>query len=407
MLIFAFILGANVVYWMLRPNQSAINENLNFKTYPFIADGKHNSNTDMVYWNNSFYIIHASAPYHMGSEETQLKLWRSATAEEGTWELDRTFSFENADIRDPKFTIIGSRLFIYVLKNIGFMAAPRNTAFTYTEDGENWSDLEDIDGLDGWLFWRPKTNGSGVWYCPAYWYEHGKSILLNSSDGITWNLVSTIHEGDANDETAIEFLPDGRMISTARLEIFADNGIGSNDAGTLISVSEFPYTEWTSVMDQLTRLDGPRLFSTNDRIFALARFQPEKDGLLTQIGGIFSRKRTALYEVTESSLTYISDLPSAGDTSYPGVVINESQIYTCYYSSNVQHDYPWILGMLAATDIIFANFSISDMMAASGDPLEPQISIPWIGYIVTASSLSIGIILAVYVEKKSEIEKQV
>lgn len=403
-LIAFLVFGSNALYWAIRPNRAQINDNLNIHTYPLVSDGRHNSNTDMIYWNNSFYMIHASAPYHMGSPNTELRLLRSSTAEEGTWEFVKSFSSIDEDIRDPKFAAIGSRLFIYVLRNSGFMAEPYGTAYCYSEDGNIWTDIKDIKDLDGWLFWRPKTNGSDTWYCPAYWHEHGKSVLLNTSDGINWEIVSQIHEGDGNDETAIEFLPDDRIIATLRLEIKADNGIGSNEAGTMIAVSQFPYTDWSYEMDKIARLDGPRLFSTNSRVFAIARFQPEIDGFLTQNGGILSRKRTSIYEVTESEIRYVSDLTSAGDTSYAGVVLNNSNIYTCYYTSSTKNDYPWIIGMLAESDIIFANFSVTDLMDAASDPLLVRVALPWITYIVTAVSLGGGILLSVYMEKNREIE---
>jgi len=69
-------------------------------------------------------------------------------------------------------------------------------------------------GPSGWLFWRPKSPDGKTWYVPAYWWEHGRSILLRSGDGLEWQQISTIYQGEGNDETAIEFLPDGRLLAT-------------------------------------------------------------------------------------------------------------------------------------------------------------------------------------------------
>nr|HPO47077.1 hypothetical protein [Spirochaetota bacterium] len=55
---------------------------------------------------------------------------------------------------------------------------------------------------------------------------------------------------------------------------------------------------------------------------------------------------------------YLSDLPSAGDTSYAGVVIREGAAYISYYTSDTARDYPWIIGMLARSDILIARIEL-------------------------------------------------
>jgi hypothetical protein len=70
---------------------------------------------------------------------------------------------------------------------------------------------------------------------PAYWHEHGKSILLKSTDGIAGPCFR-IHEGDWNDETAIEFLPDGRLLATAAWRA-RTSWLGDERASTLITTS--------------------------------------------------------------------------------------------------------------------------------------------------------------------------
>jgi hypothetical protein len=156
-----------------------------------------------------------------------------------------------------------------------------------------WTPFEPVEPA-GWLFWRPKSNDGGTtWYVPAYWHAHGKSILLRSTDGRAWQQVSVIHEGDGNDETDIEFLPDGRLLATARLEITPDTILGNYDGQTAIAVAAPPFTEWTTQRSRVTRLDGPNLFALDGTIYAIARYQPDPNGFLTRMGGILSRKRTA------------------------------------------------------------------------------------------------------------------
>jgi hypothetical protein len=246
------------------------------------------------------------------------------------------------------------------------MATPEGSVVSISEDGMTWSDFQPV-GPSGWLFWRPKSADGNTWYVPAYWWDHGKSVLLRSLDGLEWEQVSTIYDGEGNDETAIEFLPDGRLLATARLEVTPDTLTGHKDASTLLAVAEPPFDRWSYHKSQVTRLDGPVLFTHAGRVFAVARHQDGKRGPLMRLGGVWSRKRTALYEVTEEGLTHLSDLPSAGDTSYAGVVLRDGFAYIDYYTSAIQRDYPWLLGMFLPTDIRMARIPLSSLVALADE----------------------------------------
>lgn len=361
--VFGVFLGSVFMFWYLRPNSANIDASIVSESWVAVT-GQHNSNTDLIYWNktNLMYLIHDKRPFHFGSGDPRLILWSSTDAH--NWEYLTNFSVEGNDIRDPKFAIIGDRLFLYALKNVGVIADPYQTIYTYTDDGITWTPFQEI-AQPGWLFWRPKTYDNITLYVPAYWHEHGQSILLNSTDGINWNIVATIHVGEANDETAIEFLSDGRMICTGRLEGKADTLFGSSNASTFIAISSYPYTDWTNkIKSRVTRLDGPVLFKYEEKIFAIGRDQVGPRTYFTELGSIFSRKRTSVFVVNQTSgLTYLTDLPSGGDTSYAGVIMNGSELYVSYYTSDITKDYSWILGMISDSDIRMARLNLTALSA--------------------------------------------
>src|SRR5262249_15771073 len=112
------------------------------------------------------------------------------------------------------------------------------------------------------------------WWVSAYWHRTGESILLRSTDGRAWTRVSTIHRGDANDETEIEFLDDGRLLATARLEMAADNLLGHAPACTAIAVAEPPHQTWTQHRSRGSRLDRPLLLSQRRTHFHSPRPHP-------------------------------------------------------------------------------------------------------------------------------------
>jgi len=330
-----------------------------------IADGRHNLTTDLTWWRDRYYLVHSSAPWHMASADSRLVLWSSPDARR--WERVADFRLPGGDIRDPKLTVVGDRLFLYVLRNDGFVAEPSDSACAVSDDGVRWSPFRPC-GPPGWLFWRPKQRADGRWFVPAYWREHGRSILLESADGETWSEVGPIHEGGHNDETDLEFLADGRALVTARLEM-GPSPFGHDQACTLVAVAEPPYTTWRKVQCATTRLDGPNLFSHDGVVYAAGRHHPPGRGRFDRRGGFLGAgKRTSLYRVDETGLTRLFDLPSAGDTGYPGVVVRGDQLTVCYYTNELSSDPSWFVGMLLPSEIRIAQLSLAGLASLAARP---------------------------------------
>lgn len=349
-------IGGVAGIWAIRPNTADVNPALNLEIYDVVKDGTHNSNTDMILWNETFYLVHASSPFHFASDKSHLLLKNSTDGK--NWTTMATFKVEGEDIRDPKICVINNTLFLYALKNVDWTAEPYTTVWSSSADGGlTWNGWHELTAHEGWLFWRPKTNDNLTWYAPAYWWEHGKSILLQTTDGMNWTKVGNIYEGEVNDETAIEFLPNGDMICTARLEV-SGRIIGHKEGNTLLGVAAYPYTSWNMSHSLVTRLDGPYLFSYHDRIYALGRYQPNT-GFLSRQGSAFAKKRTSLFLVESTKLTWLSDLPSSGDTSYGAVVIRNGVTYIDYYTSRIDRDPGWLMGMLGATAIKMVTFNMT------------------------------------------------
>jgi len=358
-----------LAWFWLRPNRARVHPALAAETWDVVADGLHNSNTDLIHYRGQFLLVHAASPYHMGSSDCRLVVRRSVDARR--WEKLAELRMPGEDIRDPKFALIAGKLFLYALPNRGFYALPYGTLYSTTETGEQWSAFQPVvlEGTEpeGWLFWRPKTQDQATWYVPAYWNRHGRSILLRSTDGVRWSFVSEIWRGEGNDETDFEWLPDGRMLVTARLEVTPDRMLGNRDASTLLATAAPPYQDWSYQKSRVTRLDGPALFAYQGRVYAVARYQAGPRGVFTQLGGTFSRKRTSLFLVEPERLVRLSDLPSAGDTSYAGVVLKDGALWASYYTSEIQRDYPWILGMILPTQIRMAHVPLERLAGLASE----------------------------------------
>lgn len=340
-------------------NHSQVDRAIVLEDWDAVSDGLHNSNTDLIDYKGELYLIHQASPFHLGTDKARL-IVRKSTDDGRTWQQTAEIDGGDLDIRDPKFLVIGEKLFLYVLMNVELNPEPFTTLFTWSDNGSDWEALEET-GHPEWLFWRARER-DGIYYVPAYWYLHNKSILLTSGDGVNWERRSPIYEGGRNDETAIAFLASGEIISTARLE-YSDSVFGHKDGSTLISRSLPPYETFDVLAeDQSNRLDGPRLFVWDDRVFAVGRYQPGETFLWQNMGSAFTRKRTSLFEVTRTGLKHLSDLPSTGDTSYAGLVFRGDEALICYYTSNVKRDFIWFTGLLSPSPIRMARIDLGAMI---------------------------------------------
>nr|MDO8111157.1 hypothetical protein [Candidatus Sigynarchaeota archaeon] len=408
-IIFFAILAAGLfAWWFVRPSTYQVNSHLEYQLETYVTNGRHNANTDLIYWKSNYYFIYANQPGNQGSTTTFLSLNRGDDLYHNMTNI-MNISVPGEDIRDPKFAIIKDQLFIYYLKNRGLIADPYMTAFMNSSDGLYFSTPQDVPGQDGWLFWRPKTADNVTWYTTGYWYEKGRCILLKTEDGANWTKVSSVVNASGNDEDELTILSDGRILITLRVEVEKDSVFGDVNAGTGLAIAAPPYTSWNYTLDKVTRLDGPNLFNINDTLnvthyFALGRFQPDVDSMLTATGSVFSRKRTSLFEFTNLSGTptmrYISDLPSTGDTSYGGVIFRDDRMYACYYSNNLAIDYAWVLGMLLPSDIYMVNMSIASLFDAAANPLEPNFTVPWDNYIIIYANGGFIFVVIVWLVKK-------
>jgi hypothetical protein len=173
---------------------------------------------------------------------------------------------------------------------------------------------------------------------------------------VRWEEVSVIYEGDHSSETEIEFLPDGRMVCTVRIEVTI-SFFGHKDASTGVAVANPPYHRWDHVRSPVTRLDGPNLFEFGETIYAFGRRHCPG----VRMGSFLGRKRTALYRVTDTGLTHLSDLPSAGDTGYAGLVARGDDLFVSYYTNDVEQDCRWVFGLFLPSEIRLARIHLPSL----------------------------------------------
>jgi hypothetical protein len=338
-------------FWTAIHLPTTVDPNLVVENWTAVSNGAHNAFTDLIRWNNDFYLAYRSAPSHI-SFQSKIVVQRSADAK--TWTTLADLPYPGEDIRDPKLAVIGGKLFLYALKNVDPMAEPYGTVFSSSPDGQSWQPWQDVE--PGWLFWRPQTYDNKTWYGAAYSTKQDQVALFQTQDGWNWSKVSVISSGERQSETAITFTADGKMVGVIRLE-----GSGDLLPATLIVNSSYPFQKWTSVRSQVTRLDGPSIFSYHGLVFAIGRSEPAGGLVFGEQGGLFNKKRTSLYQVTDSGLRKMSDLPGDGDTSYTAIVIQGDEGFVSYYSNDTSLDLPWLLGMFSGANIQIARLNLPNL----------------------------------------------
>jgi hypothetical protein len=159
--------------------------------------------------------------------------------------------------------------------------------------------------------------GYGVVYQPHQ--PDGEFVvqLLKTDDGIRYKLVSKLDVKGKPNEATVRFDGD-RIYIVVRRESPGTNG--------MLGVSNPPYQYW-SWADLGMKVGGPEfIFIGPDRIAMGTRLyrSAEQGGVKTGI----------VFMNTSGEINNIVDLPSGGDTSYPGMVLHKGKLYISYYSSH-------------------------------------------------------------------------
>jgi hypothetical protein len=333
---------------------------------------KHNENTDLTRWRGDVYFVHRTAGSQILGPNSSLRVYRSR--DEGrTFELRAIIPASSGrDIRDPHFYAVGRRLYIKAITRLpGFTLRDVDvdsiSVDMHSRDGRRWTRPRPI-GPVRWGFWRV-VEQDGTYYSAAYEDGDLQVKLFRSTDGRKWRSGARIYgvSKDTPLETELIFSPSGeRMLGLVRLdgndfEYFGNRG----RLRTKVCWARRPYRRFSCRAElRGVRLDGHVAFHWRGRLFVIAR---------KHLKGPATRKRTALYEIVGNfeggpiRIVEHGELPSAGDTSYAGVVqIGPSRFLTTWYSSPPAEDPSWFVGFGSRTDIWRATIDMSRLPEPRG-----------------------------------------
>jgi hypothetical protein len=274
----------------------------------------HNAFTDLIRYQGEWLCAFREGKDHV-SADGMLRIIRSADAD--SWHSWSLFQNVGVDLRDPKLSINPQGKLMVNLAGARRDRSPvlHESYALFTKDGKTYAGPTRIGDPNMWL-WRV-TWHKGVAYSVGYATEGDKFVrLYHSKDGNSFEiLVPELFSDGYPNETALIFKSDG----TAYCLLRRDGDRASGQLGR----AQPPYREWTW-KDLGVKIGGPQMIQLPDgRFIAGVRLY---DG----------KVRTSLVQIDpeEGKLTELLALPSAGDSSYPGMVWHEGVLYVSYYSSH-------------------------------------------------------------------------
>lgn len=284
---------------------------------------EHNAFTDLTFFRDQWYCTFREGTGHIPGVNGSIRIIASRDGQ--NWYSVALISEPGIDLRDPKISITpDKRLMINmeaayyegrtVLKRESWVAFSDKKGKRF-DQGQKVNLPASIATNDDWL-WRVtwhKGEGYGVIYQPRD--EEWDIRLLKTTDGVSYSLVTTFDIQGKPSEATVRFDAEDRMIALVRRD-------GDNKMGT-IGQSLPPYSSWT--WKQLDwQLGGPNFVELPDgRLLCATRDYTGKE-----------RTTSVAFINTRGGYTPILDFPSGGDTSYPGMVIRDGQLYISYYSGH-------------------------------------------------------------------------
>jgi hypothetical protein len=289
--------------------------------------------TDLTRFNDRFYCAFREGSAHVHGENGKIRVIASDDGD--TWRSVALLAEDGVDLRDPKLSVTpDGKLMINMggsfYEDRRRLKCESRVAFSDGR-GEEFSPPRPVrinpairSDFD-WL-WRVTWHGDtayGVLYQPNRPGNESAVHLVSSRDGVSYELVHSFALSGRPNEATLRFMPDGELVALLRRE-------AGNRSGC-VGVSRPPYTEW-KWHEIGHRLGGPNFVRLPDgRLIAGTRaWETTPDGkaatftilaLLTQDGGFEPVLR----------------LESGGDTSYPGLLMHDGELWVSYYSSHEGH----------------------------------------------------------------------
>jgi hypothetical protein len=285
---------------------------------------EHSAFTDLVAIQGRYFCAFREGSGHIPGLNGSIRVIASDDAQE--WKSVALLEEAQVDLRDPKLSVTPDGRLCVNMGGSFYHGSERlkmesRVAFSDAQGG-NFSAPQAIQTPESvrtnmdWLWritWHDGTAWAAVQQVPT-----GKPRtlqLVRSRDALTWELAHSMAVPHPS-ETTLRFLPDGRMMALIRRS-------GPSPSVGWLGLSVPPFTEWA--YQELDRpLGGPNVVALPGGKW-LAATRDAK-----------SRTLIALLDPETAKVTPVVHLPSDGDASYAGLVVEpeRQRVLVSYYSTH-------------------------------------------------------------------------
>lgn len=281
----------------------------------------HNAFTDLVRFKERWYCTFREGATHVSPDGAI----RVLTSTDGVqWESAALLQEKGQDLRDPKLSVMpdGRLMMVGAVAVAASGQTPKDhfSFVAFSKDGKEWTRPQRV--LDSWQWlWRVTWHKDTAYGVVYQWDPKDdnntakyRAFLVKSGDGVKYEKAADFDVKNAT-EAALAFEGD-TMICLMRRD--------GTPSSAQLGVSEPPYKDWTW-KDLKHFFGGPQLLRLPDGTWVAA-------GRLVQGG----QPKTVLcaLDIKAGTLQPLVTLPSGGDTSYPGLVWHDKELWISYYASH-------------------------------------------------------------------------
>jgi len=289
---------------------------------------KHAAFGDLIRWKERWYAVLQEGQGHAPSkgkpDDGVLRVLSSTDGD--VWTSQALIAEAGVDLRDPHLSVTAKNELMIIAGGSyypnGEYKTRQGRSF-FSKDGRTWSAPNPVMEDGHWL-WRVTWHRGEAWGVSKYGSPSAelasnprKIRLVKSADGRSFQSVTELAV-PGGDETAVRFLPGGRMMALTRR---------TWDDGNLawIGTASPPYKEWNWSPSGYF-IGGPNLLPLPNGVIAAGGRNYE--------GGDRAKPFTSIGEISGGKFVPRLRLPSGGDSSYPGFVWHDNLLWILYYSSH-------------------------------------------------------------------------
>ena len=280
----------------------------------------HNAFVDLCAFKQQLFCCYREAENHISADGTICVL---SLDYKGNVLHSTRIAIAHTDLRDPKITITPDghmMLIAYARKTSGNNKTVGRRNLTWvSQTGHSWSAAQEF-AASGWWLWRVRWHND-LAYGFAYNKKQNAIHLYSGNPRRSFHLHQPFalslykHKKGYPNESDLIF-DNNKAFALVRRD--------ADSYSAQLGHSTYPYKKW-SWTDLGRYIGGPVMLRLNAN-FALIAGRIVKHGRL--VTGLLKMN------LSNGNLQELLILPSGGDNSYPGLVLQQGKLYISYYSSH-------------------------------------------------------------------------